>query len=162
MLIDWVMEIDPPKYPWRITELGCGAGDISGPYAKDHIVNGYDIVPAAQAECEKRWPEMIFHLEDVGTVAPFESEILVMCEFLEHVVNPIAIAHQWMWKSKTAIIGHPLHEPDPPFEPGHIWSYNKADWRGWALNNGHQIIQEITFPMGPYDEMIIGLTKRLM
>jgi len=160
--------------PLRIIELGCGAGDISGPYSGSAIyrqprggidcdgieVIGVDVVPAAQVACNTRWPGMTFMLQPVEEIEPIDCDILVMCEFLEHVEKPLDIIDRWMTRARWAIIGHPLDEPDPPFEPGHCWSYTEDDWVGWFQRAGFQPWEKFVFPMGTYERMVIGHGSR--
>lgn len=141
-----------------IVELGCGAGDISGLFSTSgvHRVHGFDVVPAAREACARRWPLMQFTLGPVEDVVPFECDVLVLCEFLEHVDDPIAIARDWLPKARQVVIGHPLNEPDPPLETGHIWSYTTDDWENWFAIGGHVRQERIIFPMGPWPDMVIG------
>ena len=143
-----------------IWELGCGAGDISGPYAAYHEVVGVDVTPAAAEACQRRWPGMTFLLSPVEQLEPQDCDILVMTEFLEHVTNPIAIVKDWMPRAKWAVVGHPLDEPNPAYEPGHVWSYDREDWRRWFEIGGHVWLEEFRFPMGPWDAMILGHSTR--
>ena len=158
-LIDKIIR-EHEGYPrLKVVELGCGAGDISGPLNKDHNVIGFDVTAAAEEACRERWPRMAFRRQPVEDVAPFESDILVMTEFLEHVIDPVSIVKSWLPLARWAVIGHPLHEPDPPIEPGHIWSYTRTDWRHWFELGDHQWWEEFRFPLGVYDEMILGHSK---
>lgn len=158
-LIDKIIAVDDKVE--SIVELGCGAGDISGPYTRSFRVNGYDITPAAQAACNERWPRMDFHLEPVEHVTPYETGIIVLTEFLEHVDNPVSIVQKWLPLARWAVIGHPLDEPDPPIEPGHIWSFTRDDWRRWFALGNHQWQEEFRFPMGGWDAMILGHSRRI-
>jgi hypothetical protein len=160
-LVDKILKKDLVGRPLRFVELGCGAGDITGPYASADIeVHGWDVTPAAQEACNRRYPMMNFHLQQVEYAEPFECDLLVMCEFLEHVIDPWAIVNAWMPKAKWAIIGHPLNEPSPPYEPGHIWSYTREDWTAWFTETNHFIWERLEFPMGPYETMVIGHSAR--
>lgn len=192
-LIDKILAKDLPQRPLQFVELGCGAGDITGPYslARPKIVNelpltwraerpsdreldmlvrvddqisvfGVDVTPMAKVACARRWPAMEFHLGPVEEVEPRECDLLVMTEFLEHVADPEAIVRAWLPKAKWAIIGHPLDEPDPPIEPGHIWSYTRDDWRRWFKLGGHQIWEEFRFPMSGWDAAILGHSSRVL
>lgn len=145
-----------------IIELGCGAGDISGHFSGANSVIGFDITPAAQEACNRRWPDMDFRLAAVETVEPIECDILVMTEFLEHVDAPVPIVQKWMPLAGWSVIGHPLDEPDPPYEPGHIWSYTREDWKRWFPLGGHRTHEEFRFPMGPWDAMILGHGQRVL
>jgi SAM-dependent methyltransferase len=169
-LIEKILLKDLRRRPLRIVELGCGAGDVSGPYAGDGAyafprgllstagieVVGIDVVPIAKEKCNARWPEMNFILADVQDVEPMDCDILVMTEFLEHLADPMAVAAAWMPHAKWAVIGHPLNEPDPPYEHGHSWSYTEEDWRNWFALTPMPIWEMFKFPMGYYPEMIMG------
>lgn len=187
-LVDKILKKDLTKRPLTIVELGCGAGDITGPYSgerlilnTDHrpkavhvssttsttaridneiIVHGYDVVPVAQETCARRWPDMVFHLGPIEEAEPIECDLLVMCEFLEHVHDPWAIVKAWMPKAHFAIIGHPLDEPNPPLETGHIWSYTLADWYDWFEQTGFHVWEQFRFPMGGWPNMVMGHGSR--
>ena len=155
-----VTEENRPLYIW---ELGCGAGDITGPLAElGHPVTGVDVTPEAKRQCNERWPKMTFVLGSVEHLIPITCDVVVMTEFLEHVDNPVSIVQGWLPKAKWSVIGHPLNEPDPPIEPGHIWSYTRDDWRRWFNLGGHQWWEEFRFPMGGWDEMILGHGQRVL
>lgn len=168
-LVDKILKKDLTRRPLKFIELGCGAGDITGPYADGHYaddegrieVHGYDVVPVAQETCARRWPEMQFHLGPVEETEPQECDLLVMCEFLEHVDDPIQIVKDWLPKAKWAIIGHPLNEPNPPYETGHIWSYTLEDWNNWFAMGGHHVWERLLFPMGFYENMVLGHSCRM-
>lgn len=174
-LIEKMLLKDLPRRPLRFVELGCGAGDITGPYSiprrlvtvRGEIdtegieVHGYDMVPAAIEACERRFPQMVTHLEAVERAEPIDCDLLVMCEFLEHVTDPEAVVKAWLPRAKWAIVGHPLDEPDPPYEFGHNWSYSRDDWRRWFELGGHHVWEEFRFPMGYWDAMVMGHSCRL-
>jgi hypothetical protein len=170
-LIDKILAKDLHRRPLTIVELGCGAGDVTGPYSRPievHIsdqdfpepsgidVHGYDIVPVAGEKIARRYPNMTFHLGPVEDVTPYPCDILVMTEFLEHVTDPLAIVKAWGPLAKWMVVGHPLDEPDPPYEPGHNWSYTREDWRNWFHVAGHHWWEELRFPMAAWDAMVIG------
>jgi hypothetical protein len=83
-----------------------------------------------------------------------------MTEFLEHLYDPWSVVRQWMPHANFAIIGHPLNEPTPPFERGHIWTYELADWYAWFGEFGWSVEEVYRFPMGPYPEMVLGWGRR--
>lgn len=175
MIVEKILVKDLRRRPLTIVELGCGAGDISGPYSMSERYNtprgeidtmgievhGYDIVPIAGVKIAERYPDMKFHLGPVEEVQPYDCDLLIMCEFLEHLADPQAVTSAWMPHAQWAIIGHPLNEPPPNgFEHGHCWSYTEADWDNWFYDNGHQIWEKILFPMGHWERMIIGHGSR--
>ena len=159
-LVDKILKKDLTRRPLKFIELGCGAGDITGPYANEVEVHGYDVVPVARETYARRWPNATFHLGQVEEAEPQECDLLVMCEFLEHVDDPISIVQKWLPLAKWAIIGHPLYEPNPPYETGHIWSYTREDWYAWFEMAGHHVWERLEFPMGYYDTMVIGHSCR--
>lgn len=169
--------------PLRFVDLGCGSGDITGPYSQVEMkvgqisedgrlsypierwpsvieVIGYDVVPQAAVSVKERFPHMQINIGPVEDVEPIECDLLVMCEFLEHVHDPWSIVRAWMPKAHFAIIGHPLNEPNPPFEVGHIWSYTLGDWYAWFEETGHHVWERFLFPMGYWDSMVMGHGSR--
>lgn len=165
---------DLTRRPLKIVELGCGAGDVTGPYSMGMTfhttrgpidtqgieVIGIDVVPVAKEKCNRRYPSMNFILSAVEELTPIDCDLLVMTEFLEHLADPITVADRWMGKAKWALIGHPLDEPDPPYEHGHAWSYELSDWTNWFTRNNFEIWERVTFPMGYYDYMVMGHGSR--
>jgi SAM-dependent methyltransferase len=176
-LIEKILVKDLTRRPLRVVELGCGSGDVTGPFAGPAIhggkytmprgtidltginVVGIDVVPAA-VRAMQRFPEMDILISPVEELQPFECDLLVMTEFLEHVIDPVTIVHRWLPLAKWAIIGHPLDEPDPPYEYGHNWSYTLQDWHGWFELGGHHVWERFLFPMGYWDNMVMGHSCR--
>lgn len=160
-LVRMVLEKTPG--PATIVELGCGAGDISGPFSNEgHHVLGVDVVPAAGQACAERWPSMEFQLGRIEDVTPRQSTMLILCETLEHLTYPMAIIQAWLPLADWVLISHPLHEPNPPYESGHLWSYDEDDFNNWFPTGGHERLPgwTFTFEMGTYKTMIAGLGKR--
>jgi 2-polyprenyl-3-methyl-5-hydroxy-6-metoxy-1,4-benzoquinol methylase len=146
--------------PVVIRELGCGAADISGRYAEANEVYGYDVVPMAETVALERFPAMQFRLGPIERVTPEPCDILVLCEVLEHIYDPVRLVNSWLPLAKSVIIGHPLNEPKPYVEAGHIWRYNDQDYMNWFHLGGHQLVEVTKFSMGPFPEMVIGYGKR--
>ena len=173
MHIEQILLKDLTRRPIRIVDLGCGAGDTTGPYSGTKIyssprgvihttgieVVGIDWMPDAERQVKRRFPSMKFFNAAVEEVEAVECDLLVMTEFLEHVADPRTLTARWMAKANWALIGHPLNEPDPPFEKGHAWSYNFDDFISWFGANGFNLWAWETFPMGPY-QMILGHGSR--
>jgi SAM-dependent methyltransferase len=164
-----------PEPALRFVELGCGAGDVTGPFSQPgwwpyiggggystHNIEvvGIDVVPIAAQKIGERYPNMTAIVSPVEELEPMDCDLLVMTEFLEHVHDPVALTAKWMPHAKWALIGHPLNEPNPPYETGHIWSYTKDDWAAWFLNNGFHIWERILFPMGYWEDMVMGHGSR--
>ena len=145
-----------------IVELGCGAGEITGPYSNGTVdVTGVEIIAECADPVGKHYPNMKLLIGPVEELEPIPCTILVLCEFLEHVHDPEALVKKWLPHAQYAIIGHPLDEPNPPYEKGHCWSYSWDDYKKWAEWGGHEIRHVQIFPCPPVYTMIYGLTKRL-
>ena len=141
--------------PANIVELGCSSGDISGFFAEDHLVSGFDVVPAAVRATIERWPRMNVELTKVEDVLPFGCDILVLTEMLEHVHDPIKLVTDWMPKARYVVIGHPLVGDGPDQEAGHVWGYTDYDFQMWFAMTGHHVRQAWEFDMAGY-RMILG------
>ena len=144
-----------PERRMSIIEPGCSAGDISGYFSQQgHEVWGNDVVPAAIATAQKRWPRATFNVGPSEAFAPRECDVLVMCEFLEHIADPVGFVKEWMPLAKYAVISHPLvgdgHDP----EKGHYWAYDIHDFRDWFAMTGFEVMHEQYFRMGYH--MILG------
>lgn len=149
------------KEPRIIYELGCGAGEISGPFSESCKVTGVEIIPAAIKTCKRMWPQMTVISQLVEQLEPADCSALVMCEFLEHIHDPISLVQKWLPHAEYAVIGHPLDEPDPPFEKGHCWSYTWEDTKNWLTLGGHELIFAQIFPVPPcYPTCAYILSKR--
>jgi trans-aconitate methyltransferase len=169
-LIDKILDKDLQRRPLRFVEIGCGSGDITGPYSVPPIfgnisfpieVIGIDVVPQAAISCAARWPNMTTIISPIEEVEPIECDLLVMCEVLEHLHDPVAVVQAWLPKAKWAVIGHPLDEPDPPYEIGHNWSYTLEDWERWFPMGNHQFFERFMFPMAAWHDMVMGHSARL-
>lgn len=156
-IIDGLLAHCPPRA--RIIEPGCSAGDISGPYAKEHDVWGIDVVPTAIELSRSRYPDMRLTLAAADELEPEECDILVLCEFLEHIVEPVEFVTRWLPKASFVVIGHPLVGDGYDPEPGHLWAYTGLDYENWFAIGGHTRGDAWTFPMGPYT-MVIGSGRR--
>jgi hypothetical protein len=156
----------------KIIELGAGSADISGPYSNGLDMRGdirispqdvlaIDVVPQSAVSIPARFPDVEVRIGAVEDMEPEACDLLIMCEFLEHVDDPVKIVQDWLPKARWAVIGHPLNEPNPPYETGHIWSYTLEDWQNWFAMGGHHIWERLLFPMGYYDNMVLGHSCRM-
>lgn len=148
-----------PPAPATIVELGCSAGDICGWFSEDHDVMGIDAVPGAIKAAEERYPRMFARLDVVETVEPVRCDVLILCEFLEHIVDPIGLVERWGPLAHSMVVGHPLFD-EPGIEPGHLWSYDTEDFDHWFEIAGMTVTEAFTFSMGPFPRMIIGAGRR--
>lgn len=142
-----------------IVEPGCSTGDICGFFSDTMNVIGIDAVPAAVEQTRQRWPLVDARLGFVEDMEPIECDILVLCEFLEHIDDPIGFCEAWLPKARHVVIGHPLVCDGFDPEPGHPWAYCPPDFIHWFDIGGFGIREAYTFSMGPY-EMVIGRGSR--
>ena len=150
---------DRPGERLTIIELGCSAGDIAGTFSEQHDCYGYDVVPEAVRLASQRYP--LLHVKQLAAedVPPTECDILILCEFLEHIAEPVKLVQNWLPLAKAVVIGHPLVEDGWDPEVGHLWAYYPEDFRGWFPMGGHELVEYMEFPMGY--RMILGRGRRL-
>src|SRR5271166_1794331 len=114
----------------HIVELGCGTMDISGPFALKHQVQGMECnYDAAAIACE-RWPGAV--INNIS-FQPESSDVLVLCEFLEHITNPAKLVQEWLPLTEQSIISHPLNGDLTNDLSGgeHQWSFDESDFANW-------------------------------
>jgi hypothetical protein len=147
--------------PGAIVELGCGTGDICGPFSRERDVRGYDCSAAALCEARGRFPKASFYQSEIDSLRPRAGGVLVMCEFLEHINDPIHVAQAWLPCFEFSVISHPLNEIDLirsgiDLSGGeHVWSYDTNDFTNWFAVGNHELVQSEVFQMGSY-KIIIG------
>jgi 2-polyprenyl-3-methyl-5-hydroxy-6-metoxy-1,4-benzoquinol methylase len=137
-----------------IVELGCSAGDIAGVFAEDHDCYGYDVVPEAVRLAAERYPALHVKHAAAEDVPARECDILILCEFLEHIADPIGLVQAWMPLAKSVVIGHPLVGDGYDPEVGHLWAYNDDDFENWFALGDHELVERFEFPMGY--RMVLG------
>lgn len=144
-----------------IVEPGCSTGDISGYFAglPRISVTGIDVTPGAAETARAKWPAMTILETEIEKVEPIPCDILVLCEFMEHITDPVAFAKAWLPKARFVVIGHPLVGDDIDYEPGHPWAYYDVDFANWFPLGGHELREAWEFPMGY--RMVIGWGERV-
>ncbi len=152
--------IPNPSHDFMV-ELGCGTCDISGPFAVRNIVSAYDCNPEALITAIQRFPA----LAKVGPI-PDQSEpcdILILCEFLEHIPDPLSLVKAWLPLAEQVVISHPLNGDLTGDLSGgeHQWSFNESDFANWFSLGGHKLIEHEVFRMGGY-QIILGRGERLL
>jgi len=134
-----------------IVEPGCSAGDISGPFAQiGHDVWGCDVVPAAYRAAKERYPAMKVDNAAIQDIETKPCDILVMCEFLEHIDDPRGFIRQWAPFAKAMVISHPVMEDGKDPEVGHVWSYYPQDYANWFVYAQHEMLGVERWDMGFY------------
>jgi hypothetical protein len=143
----------------KIVEPGCSTGDISGWYSQyGHEVIGIDVTPGAAEAARAKWPRMTVLETEIENVEPIPCDILVLCEFMEHITDPVGFAKAWLPQARYVVIGHPLVGDGSDPEPGHPWAYYDVDFANWFPMGGHELQEAWEFPMGY--RMVIGWGKR--
>jgi len=145
--------------PADIIELGCSAGDIAGAFSDAHHVVGVDVTPSAVESARERYPAMKTILGKAEDFGPRDCDVLILTEFLEHIDDPEGLVREWLPYAKHAVIGHPLEDPGG-IEPGHIWSYELADFNRWFDLGGHRLLEAHLFA-GPFPQMVMGVSERI-
>jgi 2-polyprenyl-3-methyl-5-hydroxy-6-metoxy-1,4-benzoquinol methylase len=155
-LSDAISALQPGKL--TIVELGCGCMDISGPLSSFHEVLGVDCNPDAIKKARELYPKAVASVDVLEEIEPFPGDVLVLCEVLEHLNDPLAMVRKWLPKFKAAVISHPIDEPlDSGLSGGdHCWSVSEQDLRDWFTVGGYWLREAEIFPMGSYK---IGLAR---
>lgn len=148
-----------------IVELGCGTADISGPQSSPpygKMVIGIDVCQPALNEAKRRFPNIITVCSPIPQECSFKGDILVLCETLEHLENPLDLCINWLPWFSNVIISHPLNEPmGCGLSAGeHQWSYDEADFERWFRVGKHTMLEKQIFKMGDYT-VILGLGMRV-
>jgi hypothetical protein len=144
----------------KIVEPGCSTGDISGWFSQyGHEVIGIDVTPGACRAARERWPRMEVIEGIAEDMEPIDCDVLVLCEFLEHIDDPIAFVKAWGPHARFMVIGHPLVGDGHDQEVGHVWAYTPDDYRAWFPLAGHEAKEAWSFPMAGY-HMVIGWGQR--
>lgn len=148
-----------------IVELGCGTGDISGPFASTREVTGYDCNPSALCEARGRFPKGKFYQGNIEALRSRKCGALVLCEVLEHISDPLNLVDRWLPQAEYSVISHPLNEIAlyrqgiDLSEGEHQWSFDRDDFEKWFELGGHRLVKSEVFQMGAYT-VVIGLGKR--
>ena len=154
-IIERILELEGGRQ--LIVEPGCSTGDISGYFSTDNNVIGIDVTPGAADHAKRKWPRMTVYEERVENFAPITCDILVLCEFLEHITDPVGFVKAWLPRARYVVIGHPLVGDGNDPEPGHPFAYYDVDFANWFELGHHELQEAWTFPMGYH--MVIGWGK---
>ena len=143
-----LLRTEDPNKKASIAEVGCGTMSISGPFSKFCDVHGYDCNAKSLEVAKVRYPKICRHVTTLDENTKVEGDILVMCEVLEHLRNPIPVVKSLMPQCKYAVITHPLNEPltNKPARIGfHCWQYDLDDLMSWFSMTGYDILKYETF-----------------
>jgi len=145
----------------KIIELGASGGDISGFFSWGHNVVMYEVSPSCTHEIGKSWHWAEVVPEDVNTTAVTPCDILVMCEILEHVADPVALAARWMPEAKYCVLSSPLGgDVEKDYSDGeHVHSFDEKDFESFVREGKHTILTKTDLRMGVYTIRML-VTKR--
>jgi SAM-dependent methyltransferase len=132
--------------------LGCGSGDVEGPFAETAQVTGFDCNPEALAYARNRFPSACYSEVDIEALTPFPVDVLILTEVLEHMRDPIALVQRWFPLSQNVVITHPVNEPLDSGQSGgeHSWSYTEAELEEWLVIGGHTLEECFFYEMGGF------------
>lgn len=158
--VELALKLADSPDPW-ICELGCGTGDISGHFTDRAKALLVDCNIEALKIVQQRFPLALTNVGPIDSFKPFKATVVVMCEILEHLQDPLSVVEKWLPMSEYAVISHPIDEPaDSPLSAGeHQWSFNDFDFQLWFSMGNHELIERETFRMGSYT-IALGVGKR--
>jgi hypothetical protein len=133
-------------------ELGCGVADISGVFSWGHNVLGIDCNAQCIVEAGRAWKWMKVLVGDITEAPAVDSDILILCEVLEHLADPMAVVERWMPKAKYCFLSSPLDGDRGADHSGgeHSWSFEEKDFHDFFERGNHELLLTEKFQMGPY------------
>jgi 2-polyprenyl-3-methyl-5-hydroxy-6-metoxy-1,4-benzoquinol methylase len=90
---------------------------------------------------QQRYPKAKYLRTTLEFDVKLEGDVLVACEVLEHIHNPLQLMKQLMPRFRYAVISHPIDQDASArvIRHGHhCWVYSMQDLLAW-------------FPLGGYD-----------
>jgi hypothetical protein len=144
-----------------VVELGANSCDISGHISMGHRVHVWEISPQCVEFIARTYPWVQIHAEDLETAKPMDSDLLILCEVLEHLTDPNELVKNWLPKARYALISSPLNGDLTGDLSGgeHVFSFAEEDFQNFAKIGGHEVLQQGTFQMGQYFIKML-ITKR--
>ena len=137
---------------FTIIEAGCGMSDIGGYFSMGHKVIGIEANPTHALSCMKRWEHMDVRDGNIETMEPVECDVLILCETLEHLADPMDFCKRWLPKARHVVISCPINGDLQNDASGgeHTWSINEGDFTDFFKVGGHEIREIERFEMGCY------------
>lgn len=148
-----VMKTPDSAHTFRhIVEPGCGFADIGGYFSQGHHVTGIEANPNHALACSKRWPWMTVKPGNIEATKPMDCDLLILCETLEHLAEPMAFCQLWLPKAKYAVISCPIGgDLQGDISGGdHVWSFSESDFTDFFQVGGHEVREIERFQMGSY------------
>lgn len=144
-----------------VVELGANSCDISGQISMGHFVHAWEVSPQCVEYITRTYPWVKLHAEDIETAEPIYSDLLILCEILEHLTDPNELVKKWLPKARYAVISSPLKgDLQGDLSGGeHVWSLEGKDFDNFVEIGGHVLIEKEIFQMGQY-RICMMATKR--
>jgi 2-polyprenyl-3-methyl-5-hydroxy-6-metoxy-1,4-benzoquinol methylase len=142
-----------------VVEFGCAALDLSGSFSSVADVYGIDCNPRYESVVRERHPDCNFILGDVGTFTPRKVDIIVLCEILEHLADPMGFTKRMFPMARYAIISHPINEKRKEGYFQHCWAFDEGDFDGWFSANNYRVIRKHEF--NNKGSFLIGLGEKI-
>ena len=130
------------------------------------MVLGVDANKKAIEKARERFPAALFSSASIADVPPRQCHLLILCEVLEHLADPMAIVRAWLPLVKYAVISFPLNESEL-FNNGydlsageHQWSFTAEDLGDFLSAGQHELIESEEYALGSY-RCIIARSRRM-
>lgn len=151
-VLDGMKVVDAAHTFFTVVEVGCGMSDIGGYFSMGHKVIGVEANPTHALSCMKRWPHMDVRDGNIETMEPMECDVLILCETLEHLANPMEFCKRWLPKARYAVISCPIDGDlkGDASSTEHTWSINAGDFTDFFKAGGHDLREIERFEMGCY------------
>jgi len=135
-----------------VVELGANSCDISGQISMGHRVHAWEISPQCVEFITRNYPWVQIHAEDIETAKPINSDLLILCEILEHLTDPNELVKKWLPEARYAVISSPLKGDLTGDLSGgeHVFSFEDEDFQNFVKLGGHEVLQQGDFQMGQY------------
>jgi len=147
----------------NLCEIGCGVLDICGPFAlKEANVIGYEFHQESVDFGMSQYPCARIYCKDINTILEIDCDILVACEVLEHIDDPVSLMKRVSRDAKILIVSHPIDEPEGSdvTDGEHCWSFTESDFDNWFDQNGFIIRSKEYFENGRLHSLI-GIGERI-
>jgi SAM-dependent methyltransferase len=153
-----------PSHKWlRVVELGCGTADVCGYFSWGHNVTGYDASPAAALRAQQRFPWMEVKVCDIQKLEPFDCDLLILTEVLEHLCDPMAFCEAWLPRARFAVLSCPLNGDisgnGDTSGKSHIWSVEPEDFKTMLRTGGRVLRHLEEFDMGNCYHIGLGASE---
>lgn len=127
-----------------VTDLGCGDGGLLEQIARPNIkYKGIDIAEANVKYAKERLFGLGLDVEyrDFTELNSIKSDVVTICETLEHLVDPVAMLKKLDCKYLIASV--PLGETQERHSPLHLWGWDMKEFRHTLKSCGFKIISHV-------------------